>query len=243
MYRKISGFFTPEKNTAQIAFLPGVRIEYKDARIILSGTSVPSGTPWPGTARQRRIIEALDGQNMELMNYVVPVRNCAEKGHFSLEISSGGQSNALQWEFDLESGEVKLFERGGLEICFSANVSAPDHIFFRSNREIECRLFSEIWELRKEKNIFCCGEKDFFAVNPADWETLWRNNEKSNHCRWSEIALTVAGLLIAGDLFFNRSYAAARFYGSGWLFICAMLISACGLTVFWKLPQSGGKEK
>lgn len=56
-------------------------------------------------------------------------------------------------------------------------------------------------------------------------------------------ALTVAGLLIAGDLFFNRSYAAARFYGSGWLFICAMLISACGLTVFWKLPKSGGKEK
>ena len=56
-------------------------------------------------------------------------------------------------------------------------------------------------------------------------------------------ALTAAGLLIAGDLFFNRSYAAARFYGSGWLFICAMLISACGLTVLWKLPKSGGKDK
>ena len=52
-------------------------------------------------------------------------------------------------------------------------------------------------------------------------------------------ALTGIGLLIARDLFFNRSYAAARFSGSGWLFICTMLIFACGLTLLWKSPGSG----
>lgn len=53
--------------------------------------------------------------------------------------------------------------------------------------------------------------------------------------------LTAAGLLIAKDLFFNRSFAAARFSGSGWLFICTMFICACGLTVLWKFPKGGSK--
>ena len=195
MYRKISGFFTPEKNTAQFAFLPGVRIEYKDAQLILSGKSVPSGTPWPGTARQRRIIQALDEKNIELMNYVAPVRNCEGTGSFVLVITPREQCRALQWEFELESGSMKIFERGNLEILFSANSSTPDHIlFFCSSGEIECRLLSENWILRKEKNIFCCGEKDFFAANSVDFETMWQKNEKFNHSRWSEIGLAVAGL-------------------------------------------------
>ncbi len=194
MYRKISGFFTPEKNTAQFASLPGVRVEYKDAQIILSGKSIPSGTPWPGTARQRRIIQALDEKNIELMNYVVPVRNCEEKGFFVLSITPGKPCSALQWEFDLESGSMKIFERGNLEIVFSVNTSTPDHILFRSCDRIECRLLSETWELRNGENLFCCGEKDFFAENSADSEILWQKNEKFNHGRWSEIALAVAGL-------------------------------------------------
>ena len=55
--------------------------------------------------------------------------------------------------------------------------------------------------------------------------------------------LTAAGLLIAGDLFFNRLFAAARFAGSGWLFFCGMLFSACGLTMLWKSPAGTGNKK
>lgn len=49
-------------------------------------------------------------------------------------------------------------------------------------------------------------------------------------------ALTGAGLVIARDLLLSRTYAVARFSGSGWLFICTMLIFACGLTLLWKSP-------
>ena len=49
-------------------------------------------------------------------------------------------------------------------------------------------------------------------------------------------ALTGAGLVLACDLLFSRTYAAARFSGSGWLFICTMLIFACGSTLLWKSP-------
>ena len=48
--------------------------------------------------------------------------------------------------------------------------------------------------------------------------------------------LTGIGLMTARDLLFSRTYAAARFSGSGWLFICTMLIFACGLTLLWKSP-------
>ena len=87
MYRKISGFFTPEKSVAPVTFLSGVRIEYNERTILLTGESLPKGTPWPGTARQRRIIQALDEQNGELMYHVVPPA-AAEKtkpGSFNLK--------------------------------------------------------------------------------------------------------------------------------------------------------------
>ena len=54
--------------------------------------------------------------------------------------------------------------------------------------------------------------------------------------------LTAAGLILAGDLLWNRGYGAVSLYGSGWLFICSMLVVGCALSILWN-NRSAGKAK
>lgn len=196
MYRKISGLITPEKNVSEVTFLSGVRIEYQKGKVIITGSSLPAGSPWPGTARQRRIIQALDEKNVDLMNHVVPVRSCVEnpQAKFELEITLPEPPETLQWEFELESGSMKLLGKGGLVIVFSALSSSPDNFLFRCSQAVSCRIVSETWEIREEKGIYCCGEKMFFEKNSAAFGELLQKYEKQNHSLWSELALSVANL-------------------------------------------------
>ena len=196
MYRKVSGFFTSEKNVSQVTFLPGVRIEYNKGAVCISGESTPGGVPWPGTARQRRIIQALDEQNGELMDHVVPAekREESRKGKFLLEMTLPEDSSALQWEFELESGRVKIFERGGIEILFAATPFESEYFLFRSTHKLCCTLASETWGLKEMNGIFCCSERSFDEQNSESYEELWQKCEKKNHSRWSEIALVMAAL-------------------------------------------------
>ena len=100
----------------------------------------------------------------------------------------------MQWEFELESGHVRVFERGGIEILFAATSAAPEYFLFRADKKIDCTLVSENWVLGEEKGIFCCAEKSFQEKNSAPYEELLQYCEKKNHSRWSEIALVIEAL-------------------------------------------------
>ena len=72
MYRMISGAFDNENGSAPITFLPAFKVRYSSGVITVCKDAPLYGTPWPGTARQRRIHQALDEKNLLLMNSVIP---------------------------------------------------------------------------------------------------------------------------------------------------------------------------
>ena len=105
--------------------------------------------------------------------------------------------------------------------------------------------------LQGEEPEFDHGQLYFFLAIPVgsllsalagkSFKVDWSGNLINIPLSIAGGVLTAAGLLIAGDLFFNRLFAAARFSGSGWLFICGMFIFACGLTMLWKSPAGNKK--
>ena len=188
MYRKIKGFFSPEQNVLPVSFGSNFRLEYQNNTLLIAGKTLPEGTSWPGTARQRRIIQALNEKNMQLMNCVVPLRRSSgdEKEEMHLEISVT-PSGTLFWELDVETGIMRIFDRSGMEVFIAAEGGKTDSFLFRTRQTGAYRLFSDSWDVREEKGIFCCAEKTFFEKLSLSTEELWQQNTKRNYRRWSEI--------------------------------------------------------
>ena len=182
MYRKIKGFFSPAENVLPVSFGSNFRLEYQNNTLLIAGKTLPAGTPWPGSARQRRIIQALDEKNLELMNCVVPVRRVSgeEKEEMHLEISVV-PSGTLFWELDAETGIMRIFDRSGMEILIAAEGGKTDCFLFRTRQTGPHRLFSDSWEVREDQGIFCCAEKSFFENLALSTEELWQQNTKRNY--------------------------------------------------------------
>lgn len=188
MYRKIKGFFSPEQKLLPISFGSNFSLEFQNNTLLIAGKTLPAGTPWPGTARQRRIIQALDEKNKQLMACVVPVRYAegdeTEEMHLEIPVTPSG---TLHWELDVETGIMRIFDRSGMEIVIAAEGGKTDSFLFRVRQTGMFSLRSDFWEVREEKGIFCCAEKRFFENLSLSIEELWQQNAKRNFHRWSEI--------------------------------------------------------
>ena len=191
MYRIISGAF--DNGTAPVTFLPEFKVEYCNGVITVRKRAPLSGTPWPPTARQRRIHQALDEENLVLMNNVVPPGLPRElpEGDLKMEIHISPSAEGTSWSFEFDSGMMKIFDGRGMEVEFSGEREKSGRFMFRGKGIQSCRVLEEgSWYIEEKDGIFCCaagipGENKKLFNGKAAWDLA----AGKKHAWWNEAFL------------------------------------------------------
>lgn len=192
MYRMISGAFDNENGSAPITFLPEFKVRYSSGVITVCKDAPLYGTPWPGTARQRRIHQALDEKNLLLMNSVIPPGCPREvpEGKLKMEIRVSPSAGDESWGFEFDSGIMKIFDGKGMEVEFSGDREKCDLFMFRGKKIKSCRVTEGGWNIREKEGIFCCAagvpenNEKLFAGKSA-----WDLASEKKHAWWNEAFL------------------------------------------------------
>lgn len=190
MFRKISGAF--DNGSAPVTFLPEFKVEYRNGVITVCKSAPLSGTPWPPTARQRRIHQALDEKNPALMNSVVPpgIPRELPEGKLKMEIHVSPAAGLERWGFEFDSGIMKIFDGRGMEVEFSGEREKSDRFMFRGKGIQSCRVIEGSWKIYTGNGIFCCAARtpesneEFFKG-----ESEWEHSAEKKHAWWNEAFL------------------------------------------------------
>ena len=191
MYRKISGAFDSENTSSPVTFLPEFKVWYCGGVITVFKASPLWGTPWPCTARQRRIIQALNENDPVLMNRVVPAVTPRElpEEKVKMEIRVSASAGAVNWGFEFDSGMMKIFDGRGMEVEFSGDREHPDSFMFRGKRIESCRITEGSWQIREKEGIFCCSSGTDEKKEPFDGIVSWERAADKKHAWWNEAFL------------------------------------------------------
>lgn len=192
MNRKIRGKAENGNVFFPVTFLPGYRVAYAQGMLRIFKDPVLTGTPWPGTARRRRLVQGIEENNMELMEKVlppiVPQREKSEKA--LLEISAVF-SGTLQWEFEFEAGTMKLCDGRGFEIIFAGDRHNEEFFLFRGKGLLEARTEKGRFSLESGNAVFSCSPRGGVRQETAEtWELLLQKK----HGWWHEIFLKILAL-------------------------------------------------
>ena len=191
MNRKISGCFDAETGSYPVTFLPGFEVKYNSGHITVFKAAPAAGTPWPASARQRRIHQAWEEEDISLMNKVVPFIEplYSPEEELAMEITLSSSAGVPRWSFEFDSGIMKIFDGSGMEIAFSGDREQGTLFMFRGRRFSDCRIISGKWRLEEQNGIYCCFAENCAGSTEIPCEERWKRIAEKKHAWWYEAFL------------------------------------------------------